>query len=419
MSDLIICGKKKLFGSVQIENSKNAILPILAACVMSSGKVTITDVPDFSDITNMLEIIKKLGAKVCSNGTDIFVDSSTICSTEIDGELSKKLRASIFLMGPLLARFKKCSASLPGGCNIGARPIDIHLQVFKELGINISQTADKVSCDAKYFFGGVAHLRMPSVGATENIIMCACLKENRITKIVGAAREPEIVDLCNFLCQMGAKIFGAGTSVITIYGVKKLNGTKYKPIPDRIVAGTYMIALAMCGGKIKLSNAKIEDNKRLVANLSNLGCTIYNDSANIYMSSKELVPQNISIITDVFPGYATDLQSQMLALLANIEGTHTIVEQLFESRFATAKELIKMGADIDVCGQRATIFGKKDCYIGSQVVCSDLRGGAALVLAGLAAKGTTIIQESQIIERGYEGFANKLTLLGADIHKDK
>ena len=418
MSKLIITGKRKLFGSVKIESSKNALLPIIAASVLASSPVKLKNVPQFSDITNMLEILKSMGATITENGEEVIIDSSTIYTTHIPEGLTKKLRASIVLLGPLLAKFGVGQASLPGGCNIGARPIDIHIAGFKALGISVVES-DVIKCDSSKFCGGTVELRFASVGATQNLIMCAVLAHLKTTTIKNCAKEPEIVDLCNFINKMGGKIYGAGTSTIVIVGVKKLNGISYTAIPDRIVAGTYMIASAMCGGKICLKGSLAEHNKSLITILVNLGCEIETIGANIYVCSSGMLGGSISkISTGVYPEFATDMQSQTMAMLANASGTYQITENLFEGRFKHVNELNKMGANIVINQNTALIFGKSNCYMGANVCASDLRGGAALVLAGLAASGQTTINEAEYIFRGYENIDKKLTYLGADIHRE-
>lgn len=418
MSNLIITGKNKLFGSVEIEKSKNALLPIIAASVLASSPVCLTEVPEFTDISNMLNILSQMGATIHKNDKQVVIDSSTICTTIIPAQLAKTLRASIFLLGPLLAKFGSARASMPGGCNIGERPIDIHLQGFTDLGISVSKT-DSIVCDASGFVGGTVHLRFASVGATENIIMCSVLAHLKTTTIKNCAKEPEIVDLCNFINKMGGKIYGAGTSTIVIVGVKKLNGVSYKAIPDRIVTGTYMLAAASCGGRVCLKNTIPQHNESLITILVNLGCEVTYDSDNIYISSNGVLGcGSCNISTGVYPMFATDMQSQTMALLGACNGVHTITENLFEARFNHVAELVKMGANISINGNTATIYGKTNCYNGAQVVSYDLRGGASLVIAGLMANGQTVIKNAELIYRGYFNLQQKLTLLGANIHKE-
>ncbi len=412
-----IVGGNEINGEVEVETSKNALLPIMAASVLASDKVIINNVPNFSDVIVMCDILKDLGASVVLKNKKLIIDPITINKTEISEELSQKLRASIFLMGPILSKFKKVTAYMPGGCKIGKRPIDIHLQGFEELGIKTHIENNKILCDAQCFCGGKIYLRKPSVGATENLIMCSVLFKNRITTIENCAKEPEIVDLCNFLTKLGAKIYGAGTEKIVVVGVEKLGGTTYTPIGDRIIAGTYMIAVAMCKGKLTIKNANIDYNKSLISILSNLGCIIEGDSDNIYITMDNSCSGNINISTGPYPGFPTDLQSQMVSLLCVTNGVHTVEENLFENRFNQIPWLVKMGANIKVINNVAIICGKEKCLNSSIVEAQDLRGGAALVLAALAAKGKSKILNTEYIDRGYENLDIKLSNIGADIQR--
>ena len=412
-----ISGKNNLNGTIRVETSKNALLPIIAASVLADSPVTLVDVPKFSDVINMCKILENLGVTVCWDDDRLTIDPSTIDNSNIDMELSQKIRASIFLIGPLCAKFKTVTAYMPGGCKIGSRPIDIHLNGLKTLGVDIMENNGEISIDASHYAGGVVSLRIPSVGATENLIMSAVLQNKIATTIKNCAKEPEIIDLCKFLNLIGAKITGAGTKTIKIIGVNKLGGCKYKVIGDRIIAGTYMIACAMCGGNIKLENANIHHNKSLIAILSNLGCLVVGNSDNIYIVSSGLKHKSINVITKPYPGFATDLQSQLISLLSIVRGRHVVIETLFENRFNQVAELVKMGAQITVCNNIATIIGRPDCYKGNEVVAKDLRGGAALILAGLAAHGNTIVNDIEYIDRGYEKIEEKLSNIGADIHR--
>ena len=418
MAKIVLSGNKKLFGSVDIENSKNALLPIIAASVLASSPVELKNVPEFTDIQNMLAILESMGATIVRQGNNVFIDSFTIYTTTIPANLAKTLRASVVLLGALLAKFGNGRTFKPGGCNIGARPIDIHLAGFKSLGISVSES-DIIDCDATHFVGGTVNLRFASVGATQNIIMCAVLAHLKTTTIKNCAKEPEIVDLCNFINKMGGKIYGAGTSTIVIVGVKKLNGVSYTAIPDRIVTGTYMIASAMCGGKVRLANTIFEHNKSLITILVNLGCAVDVVSDNIYVSSSGMLGGNLAnISTGIYPQFATDMQAQVMAMLACSNGTYSITEHLFEARFKHARELCKMGANITINNNMATIYGKNNCYVGAEVCATDLRGGAALVLAGLVAKGQSIVNNAEYIYRGYQNIEQKLSLLGAKIQKE-
>lgn len=415
MASFEIIGGNKLFGKVKIEKSKNAILPIMAASLMAHGTTTITNVPDFSDIKSMAKIIESLGAKVTFVGSKMIIDASSIKHGNIVLPEANKIRASVFLMGPLLARLKYCKMTKPGGCAIGARPIDIHLNGFKSLGIAITETDGEVVCDAQSFCGGNVFLRMASVGATENLVMCSVLGKSK-TILHGAAKEPEVVCLCDFLNKMGANIIGAGTDTITIVGVRSLCALKsYQPISDRIVAGTYLLAVCLAGGKVKICDANPDHNQSLIDFLRGFGCNISCKSDIIYVRSNGLCAGSANICTGPYPEFATDLQSQTMAFLAGSNGKHVITENMFEARFKHAVELNKMGATIVLDGKVATICGKTNCYHGASVTCHDLRGGAALVIAALAAKGKTTISQTEFIERGYDHIEQKLAHLGAKI----
>lgn len=424
MSQFVINGPNKLNGSIEIECSKNSLLPIIAASALSSNTVTLKKVPQFSDITNMLKIIEDLGAIVDISGDTVVIDPTQISSTSLSKQLAGSLRASVLFLGALIAKFGKASTFMPGGCNIGARPIDLHIKGFEALGVTCTYNQDKLLCSGHKITGRQIILPMPSVGATENLVMAASLANGQTTTIVGAAAEPEIEDLCNFINAMGGNISGGGTNVITIKGVASLDGTTYTAIPDRIVTGTYLVAVAMCGGEVCLKGTCQLHNKIIITNLSNLGCQIACEGDNIYISSRAKLcanalgdGQGISLTTQGYPGFATDMQSQVMSMLSLVPGTHKITEQLFENRFNHAVDLNKLGASISVDGNTATIVGQPNCYHGGFVSACDLRGGAALVLASLAARGTTIVDNIHYIDRGYLRLDKKLASLGADIRR--
>ncbi len=418
MSKLIINGGQKLFGKVKIDSAKNALLPIICASILANSPVLLKNVPHYTDVDNLLAILTEMGAIIKWNDCDVEIDGSTMFTTKIPTVYARKFRASVVLLGALLSKFGSGETCLPGGCQIGARPIDIHLDGFKKLGINVEQT-DKISCDAQHFVGGTVVLRFPSVGATQNLVMCAVLMHLKTTIIKNCAKEPEIVDLCNFINKMGGKIYGAGTDTIVVVGVKTLKGIEYCAISDRIETGTYLIASAMCGGKTKISNVNIEHNRIIITILANLGCEINWDSDNIYISSNGNLGGDLKKIeTGVYPNFPTDMQSQTLAMLCVSNGTYYITENLFESRFSVAEELCKMGANICVKDNTANIYGMQNCLVGADVHASDLRGGASLVLAGLVASGRTTISGAEYIYRGYENIDKKLARLGAEIYKE-
>lgn len=418
MSKLIINGGHKLFGRVCINSSKNALLPVICASVLASSPVLLKKVPHYTDIDNLLMILKKMGAGIKWIDDNVEIDSSTIYTTKIPTEYAQKFRASVVLLGALMSKFGSGTTCLPGGCKIGERPIDIHLEGFKKLGVLVEQS-DEINCNAMGFAGGTVILRFPSVGATQNLVMCAVLMHLKTTIIKNCAKEPEVVDLCNFINKMGGKVYGAGTDTIVVVGVKSLKGIEYCAIPDRIESGTYLIASAMCGGKIKISNSNVCHNRIIITILSNLGCEINWDSDNIYISSNGNLAGNLNKIeTGVYPNFPTDMQSQTLALLSVANGEYCITENLFESRFGAVQQLCKMGADIRLKDNTATIYGRRNCLYGANVVAPDLRGGASLVLAGLVAKGKTVVDKAEYIDRGYYNIDTNLAHLGADIYKE-
>ena len=410
----IIKGGNKLFGEIKNQTSKNATLPIMSATLLSKGKSVIKEYPKISDVENMVSILKKLGAKIRKTENNLEIETSAVQSTFVDCKLSKKMRSSIFLLGSLLSRFKTACVTFPGGCDIGKRPIDIHINSFKNLGVKVQFVENNILFDAKKAKAGRVKLKLPSVGATENLIQFCCLLKGKTT-ILNAAREPEVVDLCNFLNKMGAKIIGAGTSKITIYGVDKLNSVEYRPMGDRIVSGTIACAVAACGGDITITNACPYQNLKLIEKLRSMGCQIdiKNDIMHIVQKSKLISPNNIT--TGYYPEYATDLQSILLTVCTIATGLTTIKENVFENRFLVVDELKKLGANITQINNQIINVNGVETLKGNQLLAKDLRGGAALVIAGLVAKGETVIKNIKFIDRGYEHLEVMLSKLGADI----
>lgn len=415
MEKLIIEGTRNLNGQIEISSSKNAYLPILAACILCEEKVVLHKNPKFSDIYDMCDILKHLGAKIEFHEDDIIIDSSTIDKFEIPSEMASVIRSSIFSLGSILGRFGVAKVAFPGGCEIGARPIDIHIKGLETLNVNIVDRHGYLHCDGKNMRGAPVHLDFPSVGATENIMMAAVLVNGR-TDIYNAAKEPEIVDLENFLCAMGARVRGAGTSHIVIYGVERLHGVEYSPISDRIITGTYLLAGIMCGGEIELSNANLAHVGTLASKFQNSSCKLTYRGDKIHLISTGKYSSIEKIETMPFPGFPTDLQAQLMACLTVANGTSVIVENLFESRFKQVPELVKLGAKITVKDRTAVINGVKNLY-GAQVTAHDLRGGVSLVLAGLRAEGYTTIENAHYIDRGYYQIENELSNLGAKIQR--
>ena len=416
MSRYIIEGGNPLEGSIDVKAAKNSVLPLLAACILTEDKVTLRNCPDISDITNMLKIMINIGCVIERDDMgNITVDSSDIYCGEVPCVLAKELRSSIFLMGPMLSRVKKAKISYPGGCEIGMRPIDIHLSGLRELHIDINEEYGYLDCDASKAEAAQIVLDLPSVGATENLMMASVFLEGK-TVLRNCAKEPEIADLQNFLNLMGAKISGAGSSVIVIEGVKKLHGVEYTPIPDRIIAGTYIIAAAMCSGNVELRGVVPEHIYSLIAKLSKTACKIYCKNDKIIVKSKGRLRSLDRIDTMYYPGFPTDMQTQMLALQTISKGTSVIVENIFETRYKTVPEFKKMGADITVRDRTAIVRGVSRLK-GAEVCATDLRGGASLVLAGLAAEGITEVKDIYHIDRGYEDMSRVLAELGAKIER--
>lgn len=415
MDQYIIEGGKSLYGSVCIQSAKNAVLPLLAASILTDERVIIRNCPRILDVLNMVEILKELGCKTEFLDDDLIIDGSNATNHEIPSSLARELRSSIFMLGSVISRFSRARIAYPGGCDIGLRPIDLHLKGLRALGVKIDEEGGVINCSCERIVGTEILLDCASVGATENIILAA-VKGKGITVIKNAAREPEIADLQNFLNAMGAKIRGGGSSTVIIEGVKRLKGIDYTPIPDRIEAGTFLIATAMCGGEVEVLNACSENIASLLHKLREISCKVWVKNDKIYIQSKNKPRSPKLIETQVYPGFPTDLQAQMTALACVCEGSTLIVENLFETRFKHVPELIKMGADITVRGRNAFIRGVNSLH-GANVVAGDLRGGAALALAGLAANGNTTVTDLSYIDRGYFEFEYKLQKLGAKIKR--
>ena len=411
-----IIGGNKLFGEIVNQTSKNATLPILSASLLSNDKVYIYNVPKITDVINMLKILKRVGVLVRNMGEYIYLNPQTANNTVLDYELSRSMRSSLFLLGSMLQRFKEVDLTLPGGCKIGKRPIDIHINAFRKMGVEVQEFENHTYFKVKKAHSAKIRLRIPSVGATENIVQFACKLKGKTT-IYNAAREPEVVDLCNFLNQMGAKILGAGTKKITIYGVDKLHSTKYKPIGDRIVAGTIMCAVAICGGEVKIKNAVPYQNLKLIEILRKIGCQIdYKDDIIKISRSSELTAIN-RVKTGYYPKFPTDLQSFMVAVSCIAKGKTTIQENIFENRFLIVPEIQKMGAKIKQISQNTVKINGINEIMGTVIEAKDLRGGASLVLMGLAGTGKTVVENVHFIDRGYENLENIFKNLGANIKR--
>ena len=415
MEQYVIKGGNSLHGEVEIGGAKNAALAILAAAIMTDETVTIDNLPNVRDINVLLQAIEEIGARVDRvDAHTVKINGSFIKDVNVDNEFIRKISASYYLIGALLGKYKHAEVALPGGCDIGARPIDLHIKGFKSMGAEVDIAYGHVIAKAERLIGTHIYLDKVSVGATINIMMAAAMAEGK-TVIENAAKEPHVVDVANFLNSMGANIRGAGTDVIRIVGVEKLHKTEYSVIPDQIEAGTFMFAVAATGGDVLVKNVIPKHLEATTAKLLEVGCKVeeYDDAVRVISDGKL---QHTQVTTLPYPGFPTDMQPQMAVLLAIAEGTSTVTESIFENRFKYVDELTRMGADIKVEGNIAIISGVKK-YTGARVNAPDLRAGAALVIAGLAADGITVVDDIYYIQRGYEELASKLRGIGAQIEK--
>ena len=413
MEQYVIKGGNPLYGEVEIGGAKNAALAILAAAIMTDETVTIDNLPNVRDINVLLQAIEEIGAHV--ERVDIHkvkINGSFIRGVNVDNEFIRRIRASYYLIGALLGKYKHAEVALPGGCDIGSRPIDLHMKGFRSMGADIDIAHGLVIARAKELKGTHIYMDKVSVGATINIMMAAAMADGK-TVIENAAKEPHVVDVANFLNSMGANIRGAGTDVIRIVGVEKLHATEYSVIPDQIEAGTFMFAVAAAGGNVLVKNVIPKHLEATTAKLLEVGCQVeeFDDSVRV-ISDGHL--KHTQVTTLPYPGFPTDMQPQMAVLLGIAEGTSTVTESIFENRFKYVDELTSMGADIKVESNIAIISGVKR-YTGARVNAPDLRAGAALVIAGLAAEGITVVDDIYYIQRGYEALEEKLTKIGAKI----
>jgi UDP-N-acetylglucosamine 1-carboxyvinyltransferase len=415
LASLNITGGIPLYGELTIHGSKNAALPILAASIMANGEQEICQVPQLLDIEVMLDILKALGVKKKVSDKSILLNTEHITSTSIPEDMMGKMRSSIFLMGPLLARYGQVTLSRPGGCAIGERPIDLHLSGLRALGAEIEERQDEIYCSAKQLIGNRIHMRYPSVGATENLMMAAALAQGETT-IHNAAREPEILDLQQYLNKMGANIKGSGSERIVIQGVKNLHPVSYRVIPDRIIAGTMLLSAAITRGHIQINNCVPDHISELLQLLAESGVEIKSTHDIIELQAKGNLKSIEPIQTAPYPGFPTDLQSQLMTYLSTVEGVSVITENVFEGRFNHINDLLRMGADIRIDLNNAFIRGVKS-LVGCSVEATDLRAGAALVMAGLFAEGQTEVKKIHYIDRGYQRIEQMLSQLGATVKR--
>ncbi len=416
MSSIEVIGGKQLKGELNIQGSKNAALPVIAATILNRGTTVLKNCPKILDVCHMVNILQELGCVASWDGNTLYVDSSNAASTSVPEESVTKMRSSILFLGSLLGRHKEVTIAYPGGCSIGKRPIDYHLKAIKKMNVTQEFTGENdamIHCYSDRILGADIFLEFPSVGATQNIILTAVLSEGT-TRIFNAAREPEVIEVCNYLIAAGARICGKGTAFIEIEGVKQLHDVEFRLSSDRIVAGTYMAAVAAAGGDVVFTNTPVSHLESTLRVLKRIGCNIniVDDRVSIHARHR---PMPIELLkTQPYPGFPTDMQSQLLTVLCLADGISTIVEEIFESRYQNIDDLRKMGAQItlDAKENRVVITGVKQ-LTGAIVEAHDLRGGAALVIAGIAATGTTVVRNATSIERGYEDICRDLAAIGA------
>ncbi|MBQ8782182.1 MAG: UDP-N-acetylglucosamine 1-carboxyvinyltransferase [Clostridia bacterium] len=417
MSCLIINGKKKLGGEISVHGAKNSALPILAASVAVGEECVISNCPQLSDIRATINILDGLGCFKSADGTTVTVNSRDLTANEIPDYLMRELRSSFIFMGALVSKTGRAVMCAPGGCEIGVRPVDIHLLALRQMGADIREDSGKIICEApKGLTGAEINLSFPSVGATENVILAA-VRAKGITYIKNAAAEPEIKDLADFLNACGADIKGAGGSTIVINGKDKLHSAEFTVMPDRIVAVSYLAAAAVTGSQLLVKNAHAEHIGTVISTFEQSGCRFDFDNNRIYIKAPERLHKMGTIRTMPYPGFPTDCQAIIMAMAAVAKGTTIVNENIFESRFRHVGELNRMGADVTVTGRSAIVNGVRSLY-GSCVKATDLRGGMALVLASLSAEGESIIENTEFIDRGYEKIERDLSLIGADIRRE-
>lgn len=412
-----VCGGNELRGSAAVQGSKNAVLPILAASLLSGGETRLTNCPRLLDVDASAEILRHLGCRVMQNGGEIVVDSSGMSENHIPHALMLKMRSSVMYMGAILARCGEVRLSTPGGCELGSRPIDLHLAALRALGAEVEETGGEVVCRAGHGLRGThLNLDFPSVGATENAMLAACAAEGE-TVITNAAREPEIEDLQRFLCAAGAKISGAGTPEIAVAGFAPRAVTEHRVMPDRIAAATYLCAAAAAGGDVLLTDAVPAHIETVCAALRQMGCAVVAGSSSVRLRRSRAMRACRPVVTKPYPGFPTDAQALLMAASLRADGTSVFVENIFENRFRHVAELRRLGADIRTEGRVAMVTGVRR-LTGAPLTACDLRGGAAMVVAALAAEGESTVRDSGHIERGYDRLAETLRALGADVRRE-
>ena len=414
MDEILINGGNRLAGEVRISGAKNSALPILASTILGGGECVITNVPRVVDVLTMGKLLGILGAKVSHEGNRAVIQADVIASTEAPYDLVKTMRASVLVLGPLVARWGEAKVSLPGGCAIGSRPVNLHLAGLAKLGADISIEHGYITAKAKRLKGARIYCDTPTVTGTENLMMAASLAEG-VTMLENAAKEPEIADLADFLVKRGARIHGAGTDVMTIEGVRELHGGDHEVIPDRIEAGTFLAAAAVTQGDVTTTHCCPRHLEAVLMKLREAGADVQEEKDTVHLTMSDKL-KGTDVRTLPFPGFPTDMQAQMVALMSLAEGTSVITETVFESRFMHVEELWRMGADIRVEGNRLVVTGCKK-LTGAPVMASDLRASAGLIVAGLAAEGTTQVQRVYHLDRGYERIEEKLRALGADVRR--
>lgn len=416
MDKIVVEGGKRLTGTVAISGAKNAALPILVSALLTDGVCTFTNVPDLQDIRSILLLLESLGARVVADGHTIKIDAATLAASEAPYDLVRKMRASILVLCPLVARLGHARVSLPGGCAIGARPINLHLKGLERLGAAIDIRHGYVEARAQRLKGADIYFDTVTVTGTENIMMAAALADG-VTVLRNAAREPEVVALAEVLMGMGADIQGAGTSVVTINGVKELRPTTFEIIPDRIEAGTFMAAAALTGGDVTLTHCQPDHLSAVSDKLQQAGVVIRSQERSLRVTADKAIA-SVDVRTQTYPGFPTDMQAQFMVLMSRAEGQSIIKETIFENRFIHVSELRRLGADITISGDTAVVRGVKALF-GAPVMASDLRASASLVLAGLVAEGLTEINRVYHIDRGYEQIEEKMRQIGAAIWREK